>query len=129
MQKATNVIISLLIGSTAWAAEIPEYNNNVRALGMGNAFAPFVNDKDSLFLNPAGLGKVKGINITVMDPQIGVNGLDNSTTLQSGSSSSTSGNTFADTLRKLYGKNLWLGAGAKTAFTIPGFAFSAYDNV
>lgn len=106
------------------AAELYEMNTNVRALGMGNAFTPIVDDKDSLFYNPAGLAKVRGINWTIMDPRFGVDGYDVVSTVASAQSDSS----YVETLRRIFGKNLWLGGGAKMALAIPGFAFAIYDS-
>jgi hypothetical protein len=116
-------IISFL-GKPGFAEELYENNISLRALGMGNAYTAVVSDKDALFYNPAGLARVRGINWTIMDPRLGVDGYDVVTTV---TGAAGSGNN-ADTLRSLFGKNLWLGAGMKTALAIPGFAFAIYDS-
>ncbi|MEQ1875015.1 MAG: hypothetical protein ABL958_00120 [Bdellovibrionia bacterium] len=121
---AASFIFSLIFLKAASAAELYEMNTTVRALGMGNAYTAIVNDKDSLFYNPAGLAKVGGINWTIMDPRLGVDGYDVINTVTTGAQS---GNSL-DTLRSIFGKNLWLGAGAKMALAIPGFAFAVYDT-
>lgn len=46
---------------------------NVRALGMGGASVAVVNDENSLFLNPAGLGRIRGPYWVVANPEIELN--------------------------------------------------------
>ena len=109
---------------TSQAAELPEPNTSVRALGMGNAYTAVVNDKDALFYNPAGLARVKGVNLTLFNLRGGADGRDVYDTYNSARSAAK----YADTLRAFYGKNIWIGAGAKVALATPGFGFSAYDS-
>lgn len=124
MKNILLLLILLFSSFAVSAAELYETNTNVRALGMGNAYTSIVNDKDSLFYNPAGLAKVEGINWTIMDPRVGVDGYDVISTVASGSQS---GNSL-DILRSIFGKNVWLGAGGKMALAIPGFGFAFYDT-
>jgi hypothetical protein len=56
------------------AKEFFEYGQSIRALGMGNAYTAVVNDGDALFYNPAALGRVKGINLTIINLNTGFNG-------------------------------------------------------
>ncbi len=99
-------------------------NTSVRALGMGNAYTAIVKDADSLFYNPAGIPQVRGVNWLILDGKMGANGDEVLKTI----SKVQGTGTFANTVRSLYGDHVWLGAGAKTAFYMPFFAFSVYDH-
>lgn len=118
------LILSVMVSGTLFAAELYEVNTSVRALGMGNAYTSIVSDKDALFYNPAGLGRIEGYNFTIFDPRGGVDGQDvyNAATQLANSSS------YFDTLRTFFGKKLWIGGGAKSGFTMKGFGFAIYDT-
>lgn len=55
---------------TACAAEVIEFFNGARALGMGGALISEANDETALLANPAGLGKLRDYFVTVFDPEI-----------------------------------------------------------
>ncbi len=100
-------------------------NTSVRALGMGNAYFGVVKDADSLFYNPAGLARTTGYNWVIVDVKVGGSGeqiLDTVEDIQDSDS-------FDETVRSLYGKSIWLGAGAKSAFSMPNFGIAVYDNL
>lgn len=124
------VLLLILIGySFSQAEELVEANISARAMGMGNAYTSVVDDKDALFYNPARLSEVKGIQVTLMDPYIGANGQDVYDTFLEVSDSTSSSGTFANQLRNLYGRKIWLGGGGKTAVVIPGFGASGYTGI
>ncbi len=91
---------------------------------MGNAYSAVVRNKDALFYNPAGLARVRGVNLTLLNLRAGANGQNVYDTYNS--AKSTTG--YASALRNFYGKNIWIGAGGKAAVTLPGFGFAAYDS-
>jgi len=97
---------------------------SVRALGMGNAYTAIVNDGDSLFYNPAGLGRVSGINWTIVDARAGIDDINIVQTLNN-FKSSTDTTKF---IQSEYGKHHWINAGAKTAITIPHLGVAAFGN-
>jgi hypothetical protein len=118
-------MLSVLFASSAFSQAQPMGWTSVRALGMGNAYTAVVSDSDSLFYNPAGLAKVKGINWTVMDPRGGANGL---TGIQTAQKLSASNANIPQILGPLYGQEIWGGGGAKTAITIPDFGMAGFVN-
>jgi len=65
------------------------------------------------------------LNWLIIDGKIGANGEEVLTTIDDVQGSAT----FADTVRSLYGDHVWLGAGAKSAFSMPYFAFAVYDHL
>lgn len=69
---------ALLTGGTeaAFAQEIFSFYKGVRQLGMGGAYVAVVNDETAVLTNPAGLGKLRDLTITVADPELSA-GFDN----------------------------------------------------
>ncbi len=61
----------LTLCAPAHAAEIYEFYNGVRSLGMGGAYVTTANDETALYTNPAGLGKLRDAFVTIADPEVG----------------------------------------------------------
>lgn len=59
-----------LISRSASADEIFEFYTGVRQLGMGGAYTGVVNDETAVLSNPAGLGKLRDVTFTVVDPEL-----------------------------------------------------------
>lgn len=71
MRFANFLILAILFtGQSAFTAEVFEFYNGVRQLGMGGAAIAVVNDETALLINPAGLGKLRDYFFTVADPEI-----------------------------------------------------------
>lgn len=117
--------ILILFPSSVWGVELYDVNRtSVRALGMGNAYTTLVNNADSLFYNPAGLGKFGGVNWTIFDisaGSVGLDALEQLADLQDEES-------FAETLEDLYGENVWLAAHGKTAIAFPFVTAALYTT-
>lgn len=64
------VVLPLVLPPSAMAAEIYEFYNGIRSLGMGGAAVATVNDETALLVNPAGLGRLRDYFITIFDPEI-----------------------------------------------------------
>lgn len=120
------LVILFFFARVAMAEEIYEMSHNVRALGMGNAYASIVDDEDSLFFNPAGIARNSGIFWTVVDAGFGVN--DISTAMDSFSNLSGTSAQFATALNGLYGNPIWGGGSGKTAVILPFFAAAYYTD-
>jgi hypothetical protein len=56
------------------ARERMEFFNGARSLGMGGAQVAVVNDETALIANPAALGRLKDYFLTVVDPEVSING-------------------------------------------------------
>lgn len=121
-------LLGLLSVTVATAEELVENHLSARALGMGNAYSSIVADKDALFFNPAGLAKVRGLNLTILDPYLGANGQEVYDAYQDLSDSSSTSAGFASALKRLYGKKIWFGGGGSTAVALPGFAAAGYAS-
>ena len=124
LTSAFYIFIALYAAGSA-ASNLYDANTSVRALGMGNAYLGVVRDADSLFYNPAGLARVSGINWLIADVKVGANGAEVMETINDIQGSSS----FSDTINSLYGDHVWLGAGAKSAFTLPYLGVSVYDSL
>lgn len=56
--------------TNVFAAELEEFYNNARMMGMGGASIAIANDETALLTNPAGLGKLRSAYGTLIDPEI-----------------------------------------------------------
>lgn len=101
------------------AAELIEPYTSVRAAGMGNAYAPIVQDADALFYNPAGIAAIDSYNWQLLNFNGGVNGAQ----VVSLAEEISNGGDISSVL----GQHLWVGGSAKTAVFMPGFAAAYYD--
>lgn len=122
---ALTLMISLPAFAVGVDGQVYDNFHSIRAMGMGNAYASVVSDTDALFYNPAGIARISGFNWTIVDPWIGLSGmeaLEDINDLQDSSS-------FEASVRALYGDHVWLGGGAKSSFGIPFFAVSVYDHL
>jgi len=54
----------------ALASEMYPFFRDVREQGMGGAAVAVVDDDTALFLNPAGLGKIRGPSLTLLNPEV-----------------------------------------------------------
>jgi hypothetical protein len=123
--KTFLLVLFALSTGPVLASELYDQWTSARALGMGNAYTAVVDDADSLFYNPAGLARVKGMNITLLDVKAG--GDDSKAYSQYKNLESSS--SFPSALQGLYGDEISATAAAKTAVAVPYFGFAVYDNV
>ena len=107
------------------AKEFFEYGQSIRALGMGNAYTAVVNDGDALYYNPAALGRVKGINLTLINLNAGFNGKNAYDSSQKFQNSTEKG---IDKFANLFGQQIWVGLGGKVNLTVPNFGVGIYDS-
>ncbi len=119
------LLLYFFIPSLVLANDLYDSGRNIRALGMGDAYIGLANHADSLFYNPAGISRSREAGWTILDPSLGVSGVD--AVAQMASAQSQSG--YSGLINGLYDKNIWLGGQAKTAIFFPHFAVAAYDNV
>lgn len=122
--KVVNLILITVFPLVASATAVFDTHQNVRALGMGNAFTSVVSDSDALFFNPAGLAKVTGYYWRIFDVKGGLSGLDAVDKLANLQSSSG----FASAVSELYGENMYLHAGGQTSITTPFVSASLFMN-
>ncbi len=101
-------------------------NSSIRALGMGDAFTAVANDHTSLFYNPAGLAKVRGINwrlFAIGGGGSGVEAYEKVTDIQSDSS-----DDFSEAIGALYGETASVNFSGESVFTMPLFGFGVYNH-
>lgn len=60
----------LFSANQAFGQEIYDFYSGVRQLGMGGVYTAVVNDETALLTNPAGLGKIRDIIVTVADAEV-----------------------------------------------------------
>lgn len=65
----TALIITLVFSGFAQAREVSRFYMGARAAGMGGASIAVANDETALIINPAGLGKLRDIYGTILDPE------------------------------------------------------------
>ncbi|MBX9767167.1 MAG: hypothetical protein K2X47_07845, partial [Bdellovibrionales bacterium] len=68
------LIACIAIPQAVLAQEHFEFYTGVRQMGMGGAGVATVNDETALLINPAGLGKLRGSILTVVDPETTLSG-------------------------------------------------------
>lgn len=118
------LILFMRVGN-AWGAEFFEYGQSIRALGMGNAYTAVVDDGDSLFYNPAGLGRNQEINLRIINLNLGLNGQDAYNAAQEITKSTATG---IDRFSGIFGQQLWIGTSGKVTLTTPRFGVGIYDS-
>ncbi|HEY8272039.1 MAG TPA: hypothetical protein VIG33_14200 [Pseudobdellovibrionaceae bacterium] len=105
------------------AFEVMETHHNVRSNGMGGIYMSIVNDSNALFVNPAALGRTEGLNLEVLNLEVGINGLDVYNDFKDINSSDSA--SFSE----FFGKDIWLRSGGKAAITLPYFGIGAYTDI
>lgn len=68
--RALAFLLVALVGLNLQSAELYEFYNGIRQMGMGGASIAVVNDETALLANPAALGKLRDSFTTVIDPEI-----------------------------------------------------------
>lgn len=102
----------------------PAYSTrNLRSRAMGGVYLPFARGVDASFSNPAALARDREIEIRILEIYAGMNTflLDNQEDFQSIDPNQP------QTLNPFYGERVWLQAGVKGGFSMPGFALT-YAN-
>jgi hypothetical protein len=122
--KSYLAIQIVAVASICNAAELYEPYISIRAMGMGNAYTSVVDDKDSLFYNPAGLNRAKGINWTMSNGKFGINGTEVIEVAQKFNGNST----VYEQARGFFGKKIWLSGSGGTILYLPNFAFGIYNS-
>jgi hypothetical protein len=123
MKERIFYFLILFFVSRAGATELYEYNVSTRAHGMGGVYAPFPDETDAIFVNPAYLSQVHEIGWDLANAQAGINGLQNYQTFQS-----LSGASGTSSYSSLYGKSLWVGGNGRSSVVFPFFGFAIYDD-
>ncbi|TWI75398.1 hypothetical protein LZ24_00850 [Desulfobotulus alkaliphilus] len=72
------ILLLFFFSASAFAAPYSRFYTGVRPLGMGGAFTAVADDQNTIFYNPAGLSRINGLTIGLLNPAVGIgeNGLD-----------------------------------------------------
>ncbi|MBK9294608.1 MAG: hypothetical protein IPM57_09205 [Oligoflexia bacterium] len=124
MKILFSFLLIISLSNKAQGGEILENYYNTRALGMGNVFAPFVDDHNALWFNPAAIDKIRGMHLTVLDLQVGTDALDIMNLVNS-----LSGASIPTIINQLTGRQVMANLSDSLAFSMRHFAFAAYDNL
>ncbi len=116
--KKLLALVFFLSGSLAMAQDALNYKihqpyQNIRALGMGNAFSAVVNDNTAIFYNPAALARLEEghVNITGINASLDGDILNFIDEISSASDNAAGGNevqAIIDVIEKNYGKDFGL---------------------
>jgi hypothetical protein len=93
---------------------------------MGDAYTAVATDESSLFYNPAGLARVRGINWHILSAAAGGSGVSAFKKIKDIKSGSDS--AFADAIQDLYGDHVSAQVGGESIFTMPLLGFGVYDH-
>lgn len=98
--SAIFIILCLLLffSFETWARERRTFYTGARGLAMGGAQIATVNDETALLVNPAGLGKLRDVYGTILDPEIDLSNNLNSMNQSSSISNPYSIPSIKDTL-------------------------------
>jgi uncharacterized membrane protein YgcG len=117
----------LIVTFQARAAVQSAQNSSVRALGMGDAYTALADDSSSLFYNPAGLARVRGLNWKIFSLHAGASGLEAYNKIKD-LNGSGGGDELSDTIQKLYGEHVSSAVGGESIFTMPMLGVGVYNH-
>lgn len=119
------ILLTVFCFEFTWSQELEPLGYSVRALGMGNAFTTVVDNDEALFYNPAGLSKISGFYLKLMDPYLGVNG---ESAVEVASDLAQSDSDIGTIIQSLSENSLWAAFGGKASFAMDNFAVALYDQ-
>lgn len=102
------ILTVLIYASAAYAKPYQRFYTGVRPIGMGGAFVAVSDDRNTIFYNPAGLSRIDGLTLGILNPAAGVG--ENSLDMYSDADDTDMDDTgeVTDLLRKYTGDNLHL---------------------
>lgn len=123
---AMRIVFSLifLCCSSAFAQEINQYYRPVRSLGMGGTVFTTVRGAESMFVNPAAMGKIQGLDIHLLGINVGARMLstEDLEAIQNIDENDPS------TYNNLFGKRIYADALGSTAIAFPYLGFGYYTD-
>lgn len=117
----------LIVSAQARAEVQSAQNSSVRALGMGDAYTALADDSSSLFYNPAGLARVRGLNWKIFSLHAGASGIEAYNKIKD-LNGSGGGDQLSDTIQKLYGDHVSSAVGGESMFTMPMLGIGVYNH-
>lgn len=119
-------ILLFLTPAASKAQEIFEMGRSIRSAGMGGMYIPIATGVDAVFYNPAALGKGFGLNVELMNLDVGINGQEAIDLAQSGTSIQNPSD-----FNQFFGKKVWFETEGRAGITLPrlGVGFLQKANV
>jgi hypothetical protein len=120
------IFLFLMIPFVAQAQELFEMGRSIRSAGMGGMYIPVASGVDALFYNPAALGKGTGLNIELVNLEVGINGQEALDLANTGSSI-----TNPSDYNQFFGKKIWMETTGHAGVTLPymGIGFLSETHV
>lgn len=108
----------------SFASELRWTHFGLRPLGMGNAYVAVADDYNALFYNPAGLARLDGWDMEILNPTLGVSAttmktINDFTDLASSNSSGV--DSTLSVFETMTGKPQWINVGMTPHLIFPGF--------
>jgi hypothetical protein len=124
----TIFILSLSIFAQVEAAELYEFYNGVRQMGMGGATIATVNDETALFANPAALGKLRDSFTTIADPEIDYGEVNSEIATGAGILEAFSLQGVVDKLNTAKDKHFHLRTQVSPSLVLANFGIGVYEK-
>ncbi|MDZ4677995.1 MAG: hypothetical protein SGI74_10880 [Oligoflexia bacterium] len=121
--------IALLFSFESYSQEIQPFFRSVRAQAMGGAGVATVNDETALFINPAGLGKIRGPYFVLINPELETN-YEANAALSAGFQYAAvlNAQSMLDVAKRNPDKRLHLRVQAQPSFVTTNFGFGVYSK-
>ncbi|MGZ3775951.1 MAG: hypothetical protein ACXVCN_19715 [Bdellovibrio sp.] len=117
------LLITFFISIQAQAGSLGENARSLRSRAMGGVYIPFANNAESIFFNPAGLGKSSLLDIKLLEVDVGVN----TTAVTEASKLQKINPSDPASFNQLFGKRIWAEVTGKSAVSLP-FISMGYLN-
>ena len=119
-----------LMSAGSFASEYYVQFRSIRQNGMGGAAIAVVDDETSLLTNPAGLGKLRGEILTLIDPDLEINSADYSIAAGQNLLTQTSLQDVENMMSQTGagGQHFHLNAQAMPSFVVPNFGIGFFGK-
>lgn len=120
-------LTGIFICAPALGSQTFEFYQGVRSLGMGGAYTAIVNDETALLTNPAGLGRLRDVIVTIADPEVAGSFNDTEMTTLTNTSAQTPSDLLV-LLNQNKGKHWFAKAQAFPSIVAPNVGFGIHGK-